>query len=758
MIRRTTSHTLLLAIVVGTLTAVITGASASAAPPEPFDPGDIISDEVFFDSGAMSASEVQSFLNSKVTTCKSGYTCLKDYRQDTPSKSADAYCGAYQGKANESAATIITKVSRACGISPEVILVTLQKEQGLVTHVWPSDWRFDKAMGFGCPDTAACDPTYGGFFYQIYYGARQFQRYAQAPTRYNYQVGRTNNILFHPSASCGSKAVYISNQATAGLYNYTPYQPNAAALANLYGTGDSCSSYGNRNFWRYFWEWFGDPTLSSTLIKATGDNRIFLVADGVRYHVTDWSTYQELKVLGSFVEVSPTYLDLYTDGGAVTRLFTNDAGHISLLDRGSLHHFPTCSDMKNFGYPTCGGPGVVLLTDAQYGAFSEGTPIRDVVTTTQGAYFSITDKTLTEYLSNQDRRAAGFGSTAAVLEPARLDLLEVGEPSLPETARITDSSTGGTYLTVGAAAFKGDLSILPSSAAPATGKLTSASIAKLTVSDTQLQTVMLNGSTPVWLSPAGSTTLPVARLADIDSLPVLPEELASIWPDNGTLADGLLIKAPNANPVYLVTPDGIRHVTSWSLAQQLAGTKSPTLTPVSPQLIAAHRDNGALYMPGTLVKTSDSNRLYYISSDTSRNWLPSFTLSSAAGVAKQWKVVAPGSLDAYTVSEQDFSDGFMCADTLYVAGGRSVHQVPASLTAEYPVASITLDAATCATLTIGKPAGKFIHVPSGKVYLLEDGVKRHVATWARWLEIKDGRSWLDVTDYLADAIPDGPAA
>jgi hypothetical protein len=31
-------------------------------------------------------------------------------------------------------------------------------------------------------------------------------------------------------------------------------------LSNLYGTGNSCSSYGNRNFWRIYYEWFGNPT------------------------------------------------------------------------------------------------------------------------------------------------------------------------------------------------------------------------------------------------------------------------------------------------------------------------------------------------------------------------------------------------------------------------------------------------------------------------------------------------------------------
>ena len=60
----------------------------------------------------------------------------------------------------------------------------------------------------------------------------------------------------------------LANAATAALYYYTPYQPNAAALANLYGTGDSCSAYGNRNFWRLYRDWFGDPRMGSTYTVA----------------------------------------------------------------------------------------------------------------------------------------------------------------------------------------------------------------------------------------------------------------------------------------------------------------------------------------------------------------------------------------------------------------------------------------------------------------------------------------------------------
>ena len=59
-------------------------------------------------------------------------------------------------------------------------------------------------------------------------------------------------------SGCGSGPVTIKNLATASLYTYTPYQPNAAALAAYPGAGDRCSTYGNRNFFRLFQKYFGD--------------------------------------------------------------------------------------------------------------------------------------------------------------------------------------------------------------------------------------------------------------------------------------------------------------------------------------------------------------------------------------------------------------------------------------------------------------------------------------------------------------------
>ena len=104
-------------------------------------------------------------------------------------------------------------------------------------------------MGMACPDTAPCDERYYGFFNQVYGAARQLKVYGLDSFFNSYPVGRTSNVLYHPNAACGSAPVYIANKATAALYYYTPYQPNQAALNAGYGTGDGCSSYGNRNFY-----------------------------------------------------------------------------------------------------------------------------------------------------------------------------------------------------------------------------------------------------------------------------------------------------------------------------------------------------------------------------------------------------------------------------------------------------------------------------------------------------------------------------
>jgi hypothetical protein len=268
-----------------TILGILTSAKTSALSGSSFDAGRIIDDAVFYDNNAMGVSEIQQFLNSKVPTCDTSgeewhwtgrtraehgtangvpppYICLKDYTQSVPAitNGGSDLCTGSITAGTKSSAQIIFDAAQACGVSPKVLLVLLQKEQSLITDDWPWPIQYRSATGYGCPDTAPCDAEFYGFFNQVYQAAKAYKRYRANSTNYNYRAGRDNTILWHPNSACGTSSVYIQNQATAGLYIYTPYRPNQAALNNLYGTGDSCSSYGNRNFWRIFNDWFGNTT------------------------------------------------------------------------------------------------------------------------------------------------------------------------------------------------------------------------------------------------------------------------------------------------------------------------------------------------------------------------------------------------------------------------------------------------------------------------------------------------------------------
>jgi hypothetical protein len=248
-------------VAVGAGIVVGVAAPATAANAVDFDPGYIISDANFYNANAMNEGQIEAFMRGMLPSCAqaNGASCLPNYSESTVTRAATTRCATYEGGASEPASRIINKVAKACGINPQVILATLQKENGLVTKQSPTAGAYRTAMGYACPDTAACDAAYFGFFNQVYSAASQFIRYGVNPSSWRYRPGAVS-VQFHPNAACGSTVVNIQNKATAALYNYTPYQPNAAALRNLGGTGDGCSSYGNRNFWVYFSDWFGSPT------------------------------------------------------------------------------------------------------------------------------------------------------------------------------------------------------------------------------------------------------------------------------------------------------------------------------------------------------------------------------------------------------------------------------------------------------------------------------------------------------------------
>lgn len=310
------------------------GSQVQALSGSDWKAGRIMDDAVFNYSSSMTIDQIQQFLNAKVPTCDnwgtasySGTTrrayaeskgvvfplkCLKEYYENTTTHENNLEGRGVPAGA-KSAANIIWDAGQQYNINPQVLLVLLQKEQSLVFDDWPWPKQYRSATGFGCPDTAACDSQYYGFYNQVTSAARQFRRYANSPNSYNFVPGG-NYIQYNPNAGCGGSGVFIESQATASLYNYTPYQPNQAAVNNIYGTGDSCSAYGNRNFWRMYTEWFGSTTIFDpfgwSVIRTSTDGRQFLVVGNTKRWIPSGDIYNAWNLSSKPLEiVSQQYFD-----------------------------------------------------------------------------------------------------------------------------------------------------------------------------------------------------------------------------------------------------------------------------------------------------------------------------------------------------------------------------------------------------------------------------------------------------------------
>lgn len=601
--------------------AVTAGVSAAAPAASPvkalitdgFRPGKIISDEVFFDNSTMTAGSIDSFFRSKVASCRSGYVCLKDYRQNTPNRAADQYCNGYQGAGNESAATIIYKVAQSCGINPQVFIVMLQKEQSLVTHTWPSDWRYTKALGQGCPDTAPCDPAYAGFFYQLYGAGRQMKIYTEGRYFTYYAPGKTWNIQYNPNVDCGRGPVYVENAATSALYYYTPYQPNAAALRAGYGDGDACSAHGNRNFYNYFTDWFGSTQQpASSLIRASDTGQIYLTSGKVKHYITTPADLNVLTTrLGAVRTVSPGYVASLTSGNRFIRLVRDarDGAMYLLQPDGTKHHFSSAALITRYGMRV---DDYTPLTPAILNAYPTGQPV--------GAYFRSEDSPDYYKWEKGQRRHIANGLAWQLERGKAKDYVAVfpaGNAAFPALGRsllapgtlVKENSRNEVYIVSNGAT----LTHIPSWEMSADAGITA-------------YQPVANGALAGWktstsLAPlfsCGSRTFVVdgGRLTGVANAgragkgPTLPGSVCAVLPRTGkTFTNPVFIKSTTSDAIYSLEKGKLRHVQSAQRLLEINGGKSPYTATWSSATIAAF-PKGAPYLRDGAFATFGDDAVY----------------------------------------------------------------------------------------------------------------------------------------------------
>jgi hypothetical protein len=333
---------------------MVASACLAYANTAPIDPGynsRLIDDGNFLNSGSMSVASIQNFLNSKVPSCDSNhqggltaypppYTCLRDYVDPTTGKKA---------------AQVIYDEATSIGLNPQVILVTLEKEQGLISDTWPYPSQYKSAMGYGCPESqSVCDSQYYGFYNQVHLGARLLRAGAARDcgdtttlsswyVDVKWQLGKTIGL--------DGRSTYLGTCATGALYNYTPHRPDSAYTL----AADGHYYYGNYNFVTFYSQWFGAPSSGAlatdiSLVQSSTTGKLYVLTGSNKYFVPSWDLLIAYKLDGyGITTVTDSLLSsMGTEGDGNLSNMINDNGALYLVDSATRYHIPSAAMCTNW--------------------------------------------------------------------------------------------------------------------------------------------------------------------------------------------------------------------------------------------------------------------------------------------------------------------------------------------------------------------------------------------------------------------------
>ena len=178
--------------------------SGSRVSRDAFDKDDVLDDRTMGDSEAMTAGDVQAFL------------------EKTPWGNASVLASYEEG--GRSAAQIMVDAAQKHGINPLELLVRVQMEQGLVRKESASERTISLAFGCGCPHAPVCKTSperYTGFANQAECAAGTMRRSMdRALTSKGTASGWARN---RAKTTEDGVTIVPANATTAALYTYTPW-------------------------------------------------------------------------------------------------------------------------------------------------------------------------------------------------------------------------------------------------------------------------------------------------------------------------------------------------------------------------------------------------------------------------------------------------------------------------------------------------------------------------------------------------------
>ena len=696
--------TLSLYVLLGTL-VVSTGIALPAAALSASDwrASNIIDDAVFTDKNEMSVAQIQQFLNNKVPVCDTWgtqqsefgggtraqygaangnpapFTCLKDYYEvpktsPGPGTPASNYGGAPVPSGAISAAQIIWNAAQKHNISPAVLLVKLGTESAgpLTSDDWPFHKQYLYAMGAHCPDSgpggsANCDPNYAGFSLQMDEGASLMRWYLDSMTQswWSYKKPYQNNhILWNVSESgCGGADVYIENKATAALYTYTPYQPNQAALNNLYGTGDGCSAYGNRNFWRVYNDWFGPSRDRNPIVRSWESGRMFVRSgNGNLYYIADAGRLNDLGYgsgrLTGFSSVDDTYVWYHNAGDLPSVLTFGSAPEVYFYERGVLHYIDYAT------YQAYGSPAVGNLPSYTKGYFTEGakatTVLRNYV---NGDVYRIANGAKRYVVGPEAYSHYSIGSISMVEAGVSIlgNIPEDAPLAKPGTLIHNGTSSAGIVDSTGNSLYPASTKLLNATSATrfsvppglfAKYSMLSTATIGLLAKDANNNLYILNRANRINLT---SSQLALVNYSANDFV-LAPDSFLNRLTPVSTTSNDLIVRINSDQHVYVIRNkellrfenSGDFHSFGYDFPQvyDLSSTTADTLFT---------NRNITILPAGLLIRASDNPRVYLVTKDGVKAPIPTAYLFNNIGYKFEWvRVTTPQAVD-YLTTEPSLS-------------------------------------------------------------------------------------------------------
>lgn len=757
-----------------------------------FTPNNIIDNSVFDDVNTMTPVQIDAFLNGFPSSCISPNSGFRAIDPTGYSQATGYTFGGYV-----TAGQVIYDAAKAYGLNPQVLVVTLEKEQSLVSGRNNfagycnngDEHKYAAALGFGCPDspntysytglnlyqrngvvvgnvgpTCVNSVSKAGFSQQVIRAAwlltfgRQraegntgwavingswnntddlYSCYGGPMTQGNYRVCPNGQPTYYDGyVTIDGVATHMDNGATAALYWYTPH------------------FHGNELFSTLFQSYFGS-VIGSYLVRTPADATVYLLSGNNKYPIGDSGVLQDFTPLGQVKYVSDTYLSAYSQGPMLGHMVGGQDGTLYFIDGGIKLPFSSCGMVAHFGY-SCSS--VTVLPNSQLSKFATGPYITQLYKTVEGKMFYIVNGTRRQVFDQKSQDQAGLSGPYNALLERGISYLPYDVPIIRDGVVVKNRS-GGSYvydssnfwtLNQDLAAYR-SVQNLPS------GYLDNSSIpsAMRTGELSGLMNDTSNGVKYV-LTSTGKGQLAAPTTWSAKFQPVSSALISSLPAATERVESGL-VKSGSDGTVYYMFGGQKRPIQSWD---DLIGLKPPVLsiTTLANTTINSLTTGATVYSPGRLVKTANSGTVYIVKSPSELLPLSTFAVTQDLGLTAGIGQISITDLGLYTIG-QPAQTRISCGGSNYVGIAGSLLPMSTNQMTQYGFLQTDFADGGAACLNAPKSSASltdFIRTPDGTIYRVQNGQKQAFTGYSIYLAYGGSVSnTVPVSSYFAALIKNG---